>query len=196
MVHVELFRGFFDTHLGYQIKEIVCQPLDSPQILASFEAGLFWFSEEGIYVDGRSLRTGKLSDGPFLMGGDRETASRAFGSWFSGLLLSHTPARLYFRPTEQRLLAAALRGLTDEELAAELGVSLAAVKKTWRMIYERTLSILRHDAPDNVESAVFGKRGKEKKQHLLTYLREHMEELRPALPPRTPGHAHQEHVRS
>jgi hypothetical protein len=183
-IHVELFRSFFDAHLGYQIKEIVCQPLDLQQIYATFQAGLFWFSKEGQYIDGRLLRTEELSNGPFLMGSDRETANRAFGSWFSGLLLSQSPARLYFRPSEQRLLLAALSGLTDEELADELGISLSAVKKSWCTIHKRALCDWADRTANNEEDdGVDRKRGKERKQHLLAYLREHMEELRPILPP-------------
>jgi DNA-binding CsgD family transcriptional regulator len=183
-IDVELFRGFFDRHVGYRIKEILCQPLDIQQIVATFQAGLFWLSEKGEYVDGRFLQIETLPAEPFLIGGDREAAKRAFGSWFSGLLLSHQEVRMYLRPGEQRLLLAALQGLTDEELAQELGISLSAVKKTWRAIYDRTGSIWNGDVLDDRAEEADGKRGKEKKQHLLTYLRAHMEELRPVLLPR------------
>jgi len=58
----------------------------------------------------------------------------------------------------QRLLVAALRGLTDDELSDDLMVSHSAVKNAWRSIYAR---------------------GKQKRQRLLAYLRERPEELRP-----------------
>ena len=184
MIHVELFRGFFDTHLGYQIKEVVCQPLDQQQIHATFHAGLFWLSEDGKYVDGRSQNIAELSGQPFLVGGDREIANRAFGSWFSGLLLTYTPPHLYFRPAEQRLLLAALSGVTDEELTEELGISLSAVKKTWRVIHQRANRSWSNGSPEAGDGGGNRRRGKEKKQHLLSYLRKHMEELRPLLLPR------------
>jgi hypothetical protein len=183
MMDLELFRGFFDRHLGYQIKEIICQPPSVEQICATFRAGLFWLSEAGEYIDGRLQPAGTILEEPFLIGGDREAATRTFGSWFSGLLLAHNQVRLYLRPAEQRLLLAALRGLTDEELAAELGIPLSAVKKTWREIYLRTGNHWNGCVPEGKAEDGNGKRGREKKQHLLSYLRAHMEELRPVLPP-------------
>ena len=36
---------------------------------------------------------------------------------------------MYPKPAEQKLLSAALRGLKDEELSCELGVSLSFIKK-------------------------------------------------------------------
>ena len=88
-----------------------------------------------------------------------------------------------FRPSEQRLLLTALRGGTDEELSDDLGISLSAVKKTWSLIYERAAAHLpgfssNHNGSTNGAS----ERGKEKKQRLLTYLRDHPEEMRPAAP--------------
>lgn len=86
---------------------------------------------------------------------------------------------LPLRPSEQRLLLAALRGGTNEELAADLGVSLSAVKKTWILIYERSSAYV-HGFSSEREPDGTTERVKEKKQRLLSYLREHPEELRPA----------------
>ena len=183
IVDVELHRSFFETHSGYQIKELICQPFDLQQIHATLHAGLFWLSEEGQYVDARWRSVETLPNLPFLIGGDRATANRAFGSWFSAQLFSHKQPRIYFRPAEQRLLLAALRGLTDDELSDELRISLSAVKKTWRMIYERAGLTRRDSMRDGGEDECIRRRGKERKHHLLTYLRTHLEELRPVLPP-------------
>jgi hypothetical protein len=54
------------------------------------------------------------------------------------------------------------------------------VKKTWRMIYDRVAACL----PDLVPDGSWMEwdtptRGKQKKQRLLDYLRQHREELRP-----------------
>jgi hypothetical protein len=81
------------------------------------------------------------------------------------------------KPAEQKLLSAAIRGLKDEELSCELGVSLSFIKKTWSSIYIRAAEKL----PElNLEIAAgsISQRGKEKKQRVLSYLREHSEELR------------------
>jgi hypothetical protein len=74
-----------------------------------------------------------------------------------------------------------LRGGTDKELSDELVISLSAVKKAWSSVYDRAADHL----PDYIitveteEERHNGDRGKQKKQRLLAYLREHPEELRP-----------------
>jgi hypothetical protein len=68
----------------------------------------------------------------------------------------------------------------DRQLADELGISISAVKKAWRAVYDRAAAIL-SDASDH-RSQDDTKRGREKKNRLLAYLREHGEELRPVLP--------------
>jgi hypothetical protein len=74
----------------------------------------------------------------------------------------------------------ALDGGTDKELADELGISLSAVKKTWRMIYDRVAACQPELIPSNSQADAWTQdRGKQKKQRLLAYLREHPEELRP-----------------
>jgi hypothetical protein len=75
---------------------------------------------------------------------------------------------------EQALLNAALSGATDTDLARFLGVSLSAIKARWRSIFAR----FSERAPD-YESAERDGRGPQKRHHVLRYLRDHPEELRP-----------------
>jgi DNA-binding CsgD family transcriptional regulator len=94
-------------------------------------------------------------------------------------VLAHPP-RFGFIRSEQRLLSCGLDGGTDQEIADTLGISLVAVKKRWRAIYERTGAIAPELAPDLPPGdGRSGERGKAKKQRLLAYVREHPEELRP-----------------
>jgi len=71
-------------------------------------------------------------------------------------------------------------GGTESEMAEELEISISAVKKCWRSIYDRArasgIGIFAEDINGDVEAV---ERGKEKKHVLLAYLREHPEELRP-----------------
>jgi len=55
------------------------------------------------------------------------------------------------------------------------------VKKVWGSIYERVSAHSHGLIPDKVPEELNSERGKEKKQRLLAYLREHPEELRPAV---------------
>jgi hypothetical protein len=61
-----------------------------------------------------------------------------------------------------------------------LNTSLSAVKKTWRSVYGRVAARLPELIPSNSQfDGKVLKRGRDKKQHLIAYLREHPEELRP-----------------
>ena len=53
---------------------------------------------------------------------------------------------------------------------------------TYKIAYERVRAHNPGFLPDKVAEELHSERGKEKKQRLLAYLREHPEELRPAAP--------------
>ena len=70
--------------------------------------------------------------------------------------------------------------LPDEELSEELGISLSTVKKTWRSAYDRVAACMPDLIPGNsYQYGEASKRGRDKKQCLISYFREHPEELRP-----------------
>ena len=83
------------------------------------------------------------------------------------------------REVDQQLLAAALRGYTDEELAAKLEISLTAVKKRWLSIFESTVEARPDLFPAVAVQKDAQKRGRQKRHHVLSYMRVHPQELRP-----------------
>jgi hypothetical protein len=70
---------------------------------------------------------------------------------------------------------------TSPALAKVLGVSLPTVKKMWLSIYERVSEIAPELIAGNAKIGADNRRGKEKRRHLLAYLQDHPEELRPVL---------------
>jgi hypothetical protein len=82
---------------------------------------------------------------------------------------------------DQELLRAALKGLTDQEQAHELGLGLPAVKKRWAAIFQRIATVKPDLLPGIEEDVDRQSRGKQKRHHLVEYLRAHPEELRPYL---------------
>jgi DNA-binding CsgD family transcriptional regulator len=104
-----------------------------------------------------------------------ESLARGFSPATASLFNAPAP-RFGFAPAEQRVLLRALLGETNREVASELGLSVQTVNKTWESAIRRIEMIapclLAAQEPD-------GKRGGEKRRHVLDYLRYHMEELRP-----------------
>jgi hypothetical protein len=185
-VNNEIVTAFVEQHRGFRLKELVAQPVNPQAWRDMINAGSLCLDPaNGRYVGSPDKHSPELSSAPHLFGMTRELALGPFlGSWISALFV-HQPPQLGFRPSEQRLLSAALAGGTDEDLADDLCVSVSAVKKTWFSIYDRATAWLPGLIPGNLQwEAPERRRGKEKKQRLLAYVREHPEELRPV--PRTP----------
>jgi hypothetical protein len=177
-----VLSAFLEQHRGFLLKEIITHGNSIGRLEAILRTGnVQLLNEHAEYVDQLQKPLHEIFESPHYVGVTREVALTRLASWVS-LLFMHEPARLGFRPSEQRLLLTALRGGTDSELSDELGISLSAVKKTWLLIYDRGSGHLPGFSSnrDHLEGAT--ERGKEKKQRLLAYVREHPEELRPASP--------------
>ncbi len=116
-------------------------------------------------------------DRRYLHGMTREQAARLPVSLQALLFFSASEPRYRFSPAEQELLVLAVRNHRDDECATELGISLQTVKMRWRSIFERLAEAPPDGFPDVDRED--GKRGTEKRRHLLAYLAKHPEELRP-----------------
>ncbi len=165
---------------GFQIKEQVLQGESVEQMRAAHAAGAFlWSAAKGSYQSLDGMPFEKLLKERHVLGMSRDLASRFPGSWAASTYL-YRPPRLAFSRSEQRLLTCGLDGGTEEEIARKLAISLAAVRTGWRTIYERA-GMLEPDLLLNQMQASgrTAERGKEKKQRVLAYIREHPEELRP-----------------
>src|SRR5260370_8604492 len=91
--------------------------------------GLFFSPVEGRYVESLDRPLQEVFAAPFLIGLTRELAMARVGTWI-GSLFVYQPPHFGFRPSEQRLLLAALQVRTDEALSTTLGTSLHPVQKT------------------------------------------------------------------
>jgi hypothetical protein len=96
------------------------------------------------------------------------------------ILFSYQEPILRFQDGNQQLLTAALRGYTDAELVQALGLKLPAIKKRWSSVFRRVAEVF-PNLPGFNEYSDGQTRGLQKRHHLLAYLREHPEELRPIL---------------
>jgi hypothetical protein len=116
---------------------------------------------------------------PFLRAATREGSARR-ENWASYLLFdSYRPPRFAFTLPEQRTIVAALDGATDVAIAQRRNMSLPAVKKHFRNVYDKVADAGAMNVPGTHWPAATNGRGAEIRRHLLSYLREHFEELRP-----------------
>ncbi len=90
----------------------------------------------------------------------------------------HHPPRFRLSASQRRLLWLALFDDSDDALTGRLEVSVHALKKLWRGIYERIEDVapgfFGDDGADDE-----GRRGPEKRRQVLAYVRQRPEELRP-----------------
>jgi hypothetical protein len=177
-VGVTAANAFFNNFLGFQITEVLAQADCFEQLQASRNAGFCYFDRRSeCYGDFPDVNRNNFGHEPRNLGLDRKSTYTLGHLWS---LFCCSPARIGFSLSEQRLLRLALDGGTDEELREELCISLTAVKKRWRGIYDRTAeSLPRLFADPTQQNISMHERGKERRRRLLTYLRGHPEELRP-----------------
>lgn len=115
---------------------------------------------------------------PFLWTAARRDAEFNPGYGAALLFKTYAPPRFAFTPREQDVLSLAVDGATDPTIARSVGISESAVKKHFRTLYDKV-----HAAGVFNRLATSGPaqstRGVELRRHLVVYLREHPEELRP-----------------
>ena len=176
-----MVTAFLDLFRGFHCKEAITSQAESAERLQwnMDGGGLLWDTTTHAYTRSLGRDLADVFREPHIVGTTPEVESNRLGSWV-GPLFDYRRPELGFSRGEQRLLLAALPGRTDEELCRELGMSLPTAKSIWRSIYNRAASRLPGLFPDQLQMDVQNaERGKEKRRHLLAYLREHPEELRP-----------------
>lgn len=186
-----LMSVFIQNHRGYLWKEVIAVQCDTPGKLdfALRTGGYLWDSIAGGYTSELRSDLNEIVARPHITGVTRDLELERQSDWgasWIGAVFDYRPPILGLNPSEQRLLTYALPGVTDEQLAAMLEISIPTVKKKWISIYRRLKDRLPELYPNSLPPDIpVNGRGKEKRRRLLTYLREHPEELRPTLCVRT-----------
>ena len=176
-----MMTAFIQLYRGFRCKEAISLQAESAERLqwTIDGGGLLWDAARGRYVRSLGKELAEVFGEPHVVGTTPEVESGRPGSSVSPLFDYHRP-QFGFSRGEQRLLLAALPGRTDEELCRELYTSVPTVKSMWRTIFNRAAARLPELFPDHLHmDARNAERGKERRRHLLAYLREHPEELRP-----------------
>jgi hypothetical protein len=177
-VRKHAMEAFYLEMQGFRLRELLGQGTVIEEVESAIRSGAYLLGPEGFPIDTPDRTMAEIVGEPHVFCMTKDLMNRDFGSWTSALFVHQEPG-IGFSPGEQRLLEEALHGWTDEELAKELEISLSAVKKAWRSVYDRVDRCSVGILPASCDESENGDRGKGKKQRLLAYIREHPEELRP-----------------
>jgi hypothetical protein len=172
-----LSSWFFETNSGFWIRRMITEVTNEVEldrylrsnvwrVFSNFEA--FYLQNPGVpRVPGNRLLLITADDTRLVLGHPVKT------------LFRQKKPVLRLRDGDQQFLAVALVGLTDDELARRLGVSLASVKKRWLYLFEWVAAVQPELFPDAAPSRNGNARGRQKRHLLLAYVRTHAEELAP-----------------
>jgi hypothetical protein len=158
--------SFAEAHIGYRLNRILIETVTErhQQLL---ESSGVWRMVLEYAGDKRAL---------MLL--TRTEAFAVSGSVAGPLFDYHEPV-LRLRHAEKQLLAEALKGGTDKELAARLYLSLPTVKKRWASVFGRIAETRPELLPDGERKEPAESRGPQKRHRILAYVRAHPEEVRP-----------------
>ncbi len=172
LVH-EMRAHIFPNFLGYNLRSLTARIRHLSQVDSAVQSGCRVMRDDAIPAPVR----GEFLPYPVLLHAERNWVH--FGSWIAGVFVWQRPL-FGFSAAEQRMLVLAMRGHRDEAIASICGVGPSTVKKRWDSILARVAAA----APDlfdagEASASVPGRRGREKRTRLLTFLATHPEELRP-----------------
>ena len=172
-------QSYVEHHRGYNIRRALQEDWTNHKAIY-LAAGYQELAT--VAVDPATLPSGFACSAPSrtLLYADCETVKlRAPGSSVSYVFQKREP-RCFFTLAQQKLLEGALEGATDRELAESLDLSPTTIKHSWRDIYDRVLVNVPYVLPDG-EAEDESKRGREKRRHVLAYVKDHPEEIRPLI---------------
>lgn len=162
---------FLEEHEGYRIHRMIAEATSTEEMRLLLATNV-WRTVR--VFDGMAPGRSPIA----LLVARPEDAFPVPGSVSAKLFHYHEPV-LHLRDEDQELLTAALGGLTDAELSAELCLTIATVKKRWVSLFERVMETRPELFRGLDDARLEGKRGRQKRHHLLAYVRSHPEELKP-----------------
>ncbi|MGH8335720.1 MAG: hypothetical protein ACRETL_02585, partial [Gammaproteobacteria bacterium] len=172
-VRVLLGRAYLQLFAGYRLSRVLCELVDeidawhisgasAEWTFYNFQA--YWIANPGsVWNRNRALAVvtrESIRQDPHSIAAD---------------LFRHREPKFAFTSGEQLLLEAALDGVDDTAASNLLHVGVPAIKRRWNNIFDRVTAIQPHLCPPSEN----GVRGSQKRQRILSYVRDHSEELRP-----------------
>lgn len=168
---------FLHRHRGYRINQVIQEFWDEIDPAYSRPGWGHIRNHYAAFTATSAHTQSPVRVEPVLIGLHRDEVEPNPGATIMSPLFCCGAPRLGLSEASQSLLSRALLGQTDLDLARELGIALPTVKSRWRKIYQQVAA----RAPDVIQQAQNERvsRGKEKRRHVLDYVRSHPEELLP-----------------
>jgi DNA-binding CsgD family transcriptional regulator len=157
---------FAQAHVGYRLNRILSETVSESQYRAHDSSGVW-----------RTV-TRYSDSGHALIVLTEKEAFATSGSVAAPLFQYREPV-LHLRDTEKQLLAEAINGETDQELAARMSLSLPSIKKRWASLFDKIADTRPDLLPDAGQRGLHEIGGPQKRHRILAYVRSHPEELRP-----------------
>jgi hypothetical protein len=163
---------------GFNFRELLYEAYGDFQRQWLTGLGMPLRTDNSGYFAAHGLESPPQDQHPYLVGVTSAEIATQHGALIRLGFVRGKP-RFFFKPAERKMLQFAIEGLTDEEVAKYLSVSVASIRKHWESVYARVGEV----APELLEPASGraspGGQGAQKKRRLIGYLRHHMEEMRP-----------------
>lgn len=158
--------AFAEAHVGYRLHRILLDTVCERQREVHESSGVW-----------RTVEKFPDCDRALLILTENEAFATS-GSVAAPLFQYREPV-LHLRDTDKQLLAEAMNGETDIQLAAKINLSLPSIKKRWACLFDRIADIRPDLLPDAETRGWHESRGPQKRHRILAYVRSHPEELRP-----------------
>ena len=174
-------QSFLRVHRGYRLVRIL-KEAPAERAEAYLNGG---FRERYLLRAGTALRFpgGRLQREHIVFEVTKAEIEASMPGRAVGHLFTYRPPRCGFSRAEKQVLSRATEGLTDAQIAGQLGISAGAVALRWRSIYARIANrapaALQEDRPQPNNRG----RGQEKRRRVIAFLNDYPEEMRPYLSP-------------
>jgi hypothetical protein len=159
-------ESFIAFHAGYNIRSMMAETTDATDVTRIQGVGVRLLTDFADYWAEHPHGPCPPGGKSFLVGLTREEAGE--GCRVRPVFQKPDQPRFCFSASQRAVLFLALHFWADEEIANDLETTLSAVHNR-KAMYERVTKVDEYFFAD----------GKEKKVQLLSYLRDHPEELRP-----------------
>lgn len=165
-----LLQQFHDVHRGFRLRRVVGQVFGTE--------GADVVVRSGVYPDVRLTRSIDRHGDDIVSALFALTHQQAIAGCSALLpMFSYFPPRIFFTGPEQAVLREALEGATDVQIAARLGIGVAAVKARLTRAYERMQARLPGILPQRVTHDTA--RGAQVRHLVLDFVRDNPSELTP-----------------